>query len=266
VILRTFIVDDEAAGRLAVRSQCEACPDVDVVGECDSGRAAIERIRDERPDVAFLDIKMRPISGLDVAASLDPQDMPAVVFVTAYDKYAVRAFDLNAVDYVLKPLDGERFARAISRVRERIGHSLTLTVRAAVAEAVQNVVRDLRAGARHGDTQRLLVEIGGQARFLAPEDIECVMAQRNYVVVRAAGTEHTVRATLDALEQRLTDPRFLRVHRSVIINTALVKSMEKGFHGEYLIEMKSGRTFTSGRTYRRRLRRLLLRSRLAPEA
>lgn len=260
--LRALIVDDELAGRLAVRGQCEAHPDMEVVGECDSGRAALEQIRTLRPDVAFLDIMMRPIGGLDVAASLDPEDTPAIVFVTAYDKYAVRAFDLNAVDYVLKPLDHERFARAMGRVRERVGKSLTATVRAELAAAVQSAVRQLRIGGNHDEPpQRVMVETGGQATFLAPGEIEYLEAQRNYVVLQAAGNRHTVRAALGDLAQRLADPPFVRIHRSVIVNTAMIRSMERGFHGEYLIEMKSGRTFTSGRTYRQQLQGLLLRSR-----
>lgn len=260
--LRALIVDDEAAGRLAVRSQCDEVGDLVVIGECESGREAIVRIREERPDVAFIDIMMRPISGLDVAASLSIEDTPAIVFVTAFDRYAVRAFDLNAVDYLLKPIDPARFSRTMQRVRQRIGHSLTSSLRAELALAVQNAAAQLRGG-QGRDSRRLLVETGGRATFMAPETIECVEAKRNYVVLHGEAGSHTVRASLSDIEERLADPAFVRIHRSVLINTAMVRSMERGFHGEYVVEMASGRSFTSGRTYRQRLQGLLLRSRIA---
>ena len=258
---RAVIVDDERAGRQAVRESCRAHPEIEVLAECESGIDAIDVIRTRRPDVAFLDVQMKPLTGIDVAARLAPEDTPVVVFVTAFDQYAVRAFELNAVDYLLKPFDAERFEKMLQRVRARVSDRLTLEQRRAVRELVHGAARELGASPRPGEEQRLIVEVGGRVTFIDPLEVEYVEVARNYVIIAVGQHSYRVRATLGDIEQRLTLPRFVRVSRSVIVNTAMTKSIEKWFHGEYRIEMRTGRKFTSGRIFRHRIQGMLLRAR-----
>lgn len=263
--LRAVIVDDEAAGRKAVHDHCSAHPDVEIVAECASGLDAMEEIRARRPHVAFLDVRMKPLSGIELAAQLSAEDTPVIVFVTAFDHYAVRAFELNAVDYLLKPFDAERFATMLARVRSRVGERLTPDVRREVKDLVLSAVRDLQSAARPSEDERLIIEVAGHVSFVNAVDVEYVAVDRNYVIIAAGQRSYKVRATLGAIEERLILPRFVRIHRSVIVNTAMIRSIEKWFHGEYVIEMGSGRRFTSGRTYRRRIQGLLLRRRAGQE-
>lgn len=259
--LAAVIVDDEPAGRKAVRDGCHAHPDIHVLAECDSGAAAIDLIREKRPQVAFLDVQMKPVTGIDIAAQLSAEDTPVIVFVTAFDQYAVRAFELNAVDYLLKPFDAERFAQTLERIRARVGERLTLDARKELRELVMSAAREMRASPQQTEDQRLIIEVGGRVSFVDPIEVEYVEVDRNYVVIAVGKHSYKVRATLAEIEERLSLPRFVRVHRSVIVNTAMLASVEKWFHGEYVITMQSGRKFTSGRTYRQRMQGLLLRRR-----
>lgn len=259
--LAAVIVDDEPAGRKAVRDGCHAHPDIHVLAECDSGAAAIDLIREQRPQVAFLDVQMKPVTGIDIAAQLSAEDTPVIVFVTAFDQYAVRAFELNAVDYLLKPFDAERFAQTLERIRARVGERLTLDARKELRELVMSAAREMRASPQQTEDQRLIIEVGGRVSFVDPIEVEYVEVDRNYVVIAVGKHSYKVRATLAEIEERLSLPRFVRVHRSVIVNTAMLASVEKWFHGEYVITMQSGRKFTSGRTYRQRMQGLLLRRR-----
>lgn len=259
--LHAVIVDDEKAGRQAVRDGCRAYPDVQVLAECESGEDAIRVIRQTRPHVAFLDVQMKPLTGIEVAAQLPAEDTPVIVFVTAYDQYAVRAFEVNAVDYLLKPFDTERFGRMLERVRNRVKDRLTLEARQNLRQLVLAAASELQASPRSNEDQRLIIEVGGRVSFVDPLDVEYVEVDRNYVIISVGRHVYRVRATLAEIEERLTLPRFVRIHRSVIVNTIMTRSIEKGFHGEYVLEMRSGRRFTSGRIYRQRIQGLLLRAR-----
>lgn len=258
--LRAVIVDDEPLGRQAIRDCCARHRDVEVAAECATAIDAIDLIRREKPDVAFLDVQMKPMTGLELVKELGPDDLPVVVFVTAYDRYAVRAFELNAVDYLLKPFDGARFEATLERVRERCGERLPLALKRDLRETLVAMVRDItgeRAPAQ--PESRLILEIEGRVHFVEPTDIEYVEADGNYVGIHVGDRTHTVRCPIGELEERLAAPRFLRIHRSVIVNTARIRSMEKWFHGEYVVQMQGGREFTSGRTYRQRIQGFLLR-------
>jgi two-component system, LytTR family, response regulator len=261
--LQAVIVDDEPSGRKALLDSCRSHPHIEVLAECTSGVEAIDLIRAKRPHVAFLDVQMKPITGIEVAAQLPPEDTPVIVFVTAYDQYAVRAFELNAVDYLLKPFDAGRFGRMLERVRTRVGDRLTLEARQEARNLVLAAARELRTNPRSGEAERLIIEVGGRVSFVDPLDVEYIEVDRNYVIIATKQQSYRVRATLAEIEERLTLPRFVRVHRSVIINIAMIESVEKWFHGEYGITLRSGRRFTSGRTYRHRMQGLLLRRRSA---
>lgn len=258
--LRAVIADDEPKGRLALRTHCSAHPEIELVAECSSGAEVLTLVRRERPDLLFLDVQMRPMSGLDVVAALGPETLPHVVFVTAYDRYAVQAFDLNAVDYLLKPFDAARFTATLARVRARVGLATTLQLADELRGAVLAAVAEARRE-RSRDDERLVIEVDANVHFVEPADVEYVEADGNYCRLHVRGQDFAVRTPINDLEARLSAARFLRVHRSVIVNTAAIRRMEKWFHGEYRIQMANGREFTSGRTYRQRIQGFVLRSR-----
>lgn len=257
--LRAIVVDDETLGRTTVRSQCQAAGDVEVVGESASGEEAIRMIRNLRPDVAFLDIHMRPVSGLQVAASISATDMPVIVFVTAHDQYAVTAFELNAVDYLLKPFDKARFGTMLARVRRRVGPSLSDATRQESHRVALSIALQLGRGSGPEGMQPVILEIAGRVHLLRQAEIEYVEANGNYLTFSAGDRTYTVRGTLTELEQQLAPPAFLRIRRSVLVNANHVRNIEKWNHGEYLLEMSSGRRFSTGRRYRRRLQSIVRR-------
>ncbi|MFO1400140.1 MAG: LytTR family DNA-binding domain-containing protein [Steroidobacteraceae bacterium] len=258
--LRALIVDDEPLGRATVRRQCQSAGDVEVVGETASGEEATRLIRQLRPDVVFLDIHMRPVSGLQVAAAIDAPDMPVVVFVTAYDQYAITAFELNALDYLLKPFDEARFQTTLERIRRRIGSGLTDTQRLESQRGARAAAAQFAAGAADSEPP-VILEVGGRVHLFRQPSIECVEADGNYLTFWVEGRSYTVRGTLVDLEQQLAPPRFRRIRRSVLINMHHVRHISKWSHGEYLLELTSGRRFTTGRTFRHRLQGIVLRSR-----
>jgi two-component system LytT family response regulator len=261
VKLRVVIVDDEVQGRRTIRSQCLSAGDIEVVGESASGEEAIALIRRLRPDVAFLDIHMRPISGLQVAASIGDAAMPVVVFVTAYDQYALTAFELNAVDYLLKPFDEARFRRMLDRVRHRVAPAASAEARAKVREGAITAAAQIATRDSPADESPVILEVGGRVHLFRQSDIECVEADGNYLAFWVRGESYSVRGTLAELELQLAPPRFLRVRRSVLVNAAHVSTIKKWAHGEYLLELTSGRRVSTGRTFRHRLRGIVRRSR-----
>ena len=208
--LRVMIVDDEPLARAGLRQLLAELPGVEVAGECGGGAEAVTAIERERPDVVLLDIAMPEVDGFDVLEALDPADRPAVVFVTAYAEHAVRAFEVNAVDYVLKPADPERLRAALGRARERLAPDGG--GREALAARIDELVATLRS--REGYASRLLVRHQDRLVPLPVEAIDWSEAADNYVRLHAGGQRHLLRETMKHLEQRLDPARFARIHRS----------------------------------------------------
>ena len=247
--LTTVIVDDEEPARELLRALLGAMPDVRVVGEAADGAAALDVVSRARPDVVFLDVQMPGMNGIDVARALAERgEMPAVVFVTAYDQYAVRAFDVSAADYLLKPFDADRLGAALARVRQRRT--------GADAEMIGALHRMLSA-ARGTAAERVVVKVDGRHIFLGADEIEWVEAVGKEVRVHANGTALTVRESMTSLESRLDPSRFVRVHRSAIVNRAHVREMQPWFKGDYVLILKRGTRVVTGRTYRAAVQRLL---------
>lgn len=257
--LRVLVVDDEPLARERIVGLLDEQKDVEVVAECATGRQAIDAIRAHAPDVVFLDVQMPGLTGLDVAQALDPAEMPAIVFVTAYDEHAVRAFELHALDYLLKPFADRRFDEALRRARARIESqrlleefsdrvSALLTGRAPVAAPATRADRD---GTRPADQglERLVVRDGERSILLPVEEIDWIEAANYYVVVHAATRTYVIRDTLAALEREL-DPRFVRVHRSTIVNLDRVVEFQRLFHGDFAVLLADGTDLKLSRTYR----------------
>ena len=243
---RVVIVDDEPLARRRVRDLLAEENDFAVAGECEDGFQALERIPALRPDVVFLDVQMPGMSGFEVLEHLDAP-MPIIVFTTAYETYAVRAFEVSALDYLLKPLHAGRFREAVARVRSALSGD-----RAASSERIAALLG--RLDKREDVLRRIVVKDRGRVFFIDVRDVDGLEAAGNYVRVHTAGAAHLVRTTLQALEAKL-DPRlFVRIHRSVIVNVQRIAELQARFRGDYAVVLKSGKTFELQRAYRDKLR------------
>jgi two-component system LytT family response regulator len=253
--MKVLIVDDEAPARETLRRFCADESDIDVVGECDRGDEAIARIRELVPDLVFLDIQMRQVSGIEVARLVGPAAMPLTVFVTAYDRYAVEAFELNAVDFLLKPFSRERFQATIERLRGRIAArdpgALTRwreTLDAALRDFARESVR----------RQVIAVEDSGRHRMIEVTEIEIVEAAGNYIVLQTrAGSQFVLRRRILDAEDWLDPGTFLRIHRSRVVNLRAIREVVPSGNGDFILTMHSGKQVESGRSYRHHIVELL---------
>lgn len=246
--LRVLLVDDEPLVRQGIRDFLEDEPDVTIVGECGDGVEALETIARDRVDLVFLDIQMPELDGLGVASALAEQGGPVVVFVTAYSEHAVRAFEVNAVDYVLKPFDRERFLAALARARARRASGEQEELARRLAAVLSELQRS------RGQAQRVLVRTDGRIRFVPVADIEWIEAADNYARLHVGAERHLVRETMASLEARLDGSRFARIHRSAIVNLARIRELQPTFNGEYAVFLHSGAKLTLSRGYRDALR------------
>ena len=248
--IRTLVVDDEPLAREGILIRLRGEPDIDVIGECRNGREGAAAILREAPDLVFLDVQMPRLDGFGVIESVGPKRMPPVIFVTAYDEHAVKAFEVHALDYLLKPIDGARFRDALERARLRVrSHDLE-----AIGGQLQEMLGALKAGAEH--LERLSIKSRGRITFLSVNDIDWIEAADNYVQVHTGRQSHLVHATLNGLESRLDSRRFLRIHRSAIVNVSRIKELQPLFHGEYTVTLHNGTRLTLSRRYRDKLKQL----------
>lgn len=249
--IRAVIVDDEPLARRRIRSLLVEAEDVEVIAECTNGKEAIQAIEESPPDLLFLDIQMPELDGFDVLQAIGVGHVPVVIFVTAYDQFALRAFEAHALDYLLKPFDDERFEAALQRARERIrqqqGGDLDRRLRALLEE-----VRGDR-----GYLQRLVVPTGHRSVFIRTEEIDWIEAERNYIRLHVGGRAYQLRENLSRIESALDPTTFCRIHRSTIVNIDRIQAVESLFRGEYLVVLHDGTKLTSGRSYRRNLHALM---------
>jgi two-component system LytT family response regulator len=250
--LRTLIVDDEPLAREKLRSYLEAEVDIEIIGECRDGREALLAIETDRPDLVFLDIQMPELGGFEVLENVEPENLPAVIFVTAFDQYALKAFEVHAIDYLLKPYDRERLRQALDHARRE-------SERRELGE-MQQQLRALLTDMEKQKPQfaeRLVVKSAGRVVFVKVDEIDWVDAAGNYVKLHVHGEGHLLRETMSHLEERLDPKRFLRIHRSTIVNIERIKELQQQFHGDYLVVLKSGQRLTLSRSYRDRIQGLL---------
>jgi two-component system LytT family response regulator len=238
VTLRVLIADDEPLARRGLRGWLVADGEVEVVGEARHGAEAVALTRAHHPDLLLLDVQMPGLDGLDVLSELGPDLPPAVIFVTAYDQYALRAFDHHAVDYLLKPVDEERFRVALGRARDRIR-----------ARRPDAGLRALLDELRPEWLERIPTRSGSKVTLVPVDEVEWFEAADNYVRVYAGGRRHVVRETMKVLEARLDPKRFVRVHRSVIVALGRIRELEALASGDYRITLQSGTTVPLSRTY-----------------
>jgi two-component system LytT family response regulator len=253
-MIEVIIVDDEAAGRRTLRECCEAEPDLEVVGEYGDAAAALAAIQAKPPQLLFLDIQMDPLNGIDLARALDPATLPSLVFVTAYDAYALEAFEVSAVDYLLKPFDQARFRKMLERVRPR-HHGGALSERQAL---LAGLLSQLERAARTPDERpRLLAEFGGHLRVLDAAQVEMIEADRNYVLIRVGRENYHARSTLMQAEQALKSQPMLRISRSCLVNMNYVREVNRTLRGDFILVLAGGATVTSSEGFRGKVKEYL---------
>ena len=248
-MIRALVVDDERLARVGLTRQLAALGGVEVVAEAGDGESAVAAIAAHRPDVVFLDVQMPGGDGFDVIARVDPATMPAVVFVTAFDEFAVEAFEAEAADYLLKPVDPARLAQAVDRVKRRLASRTAESGAAQVAALLDRVGRGRRV-------ERIPVPDRGAFVFLSVPEITRAESDANYVTLQWRGKPYRLRATLDAMRQRLGD-RFVQVSRSALVNRDLIDRVEYFVQGRYVITLRDGTRVESSRSFRDRVAALI---------
>ena len=251
--IKTLIVDDEPLARRNLRVLLERDPQIEILDECRNGREAVKAIKTLSPDLIFLDIQMPEMDGFDVLKRVGPEHIQAIIFVTAFDQYALKAFDVHALDYLLKPFDDARFFQALARAREEIAihdaRSLSERLAGLLAEKDGETIRPLARIA--------LRSSGGRIVFVDAREIDRIEAEDYYVRLHVGGASHLWRVSMNALERRLDPSRFLRIHRSAIVNLDFVKEIHPGFKGEAFVQLRDGTRLPLARSRRGRLRDLL---------
>ena len=243
-VIRVLVADDEPLVRRGLKTFIAADPGLTLVGEARNGPEAVDLIRAEQPELAFLDVQMPELDGFGVLDALEGEPLPAVVFVTAYDEYAIRAFEVHAVDYLLKPFDEERFRVALGRARSRLGERR----QQALDQRLDAVLTELRAREQYAD--RLLVKSEGRVTVVQVDDVDWIEAADNYVRVHTSRGRYLVREPIKVLERKLNPRHFARVHRSAIVNLTRVRELQPMFGGEYVIILSTGAKLTLSRGYR----------------
>jgi two-component system, LytTR family, response regulator len=253
VKIRALIVDDEPPARELIATLLREEPDVEVVGECMNGRKAVNAIERLSPDLVFLDVQMPGLDGFGVLAEVPVERWPLIVFVTAYDKHAVRAFDVHALDYLLKPFEYDRLRQAVQRARTQLGqrdgafHQTQLLA----------LLEDLQGGAQSWD--RMVVREAGRMTFLKPDEIDWIEAEGNYLRLHVGKKSCLLRQTMNTAEARLASKKFLRISRSALVNLERVKEWQPLFHGDSVLTLEDGTRLTVSRVYREGLDRLVAR-------
>ncbi|PWT89309.1 MAG: DNA-binding response regulator [Blastocatellia bacterium] len=241
--IKLLIVDDEPLARDRIREMLKDYPEMEVIAEARNGREAVESIAANAPDLVFLDVQMPDLNGFEVLESLSVERMPLIIFVTAYDQHAIRAFDVHAIDYLTKPFDRRRFADAIERVKIFMkGTEEPDTGR------ILKMLQEFKAGPRY--LERFAIKNGEKVFFIRSEDVDAIEAQGNYVRLNLANSSHLLRETLNNIEAQI-DPRvFVRIHRRTIVNINRVKELQTWARGEYRVVLHNGSHYSLSRGYR----------------
>ncbi len=263
--IRTLIVDDEPLARAGLALLLERDPDVELVGQCGDGAAAIQSIRRDRPELVFLDVQMPKRDGFEVLADLSPAERPTVVFVTAYDQYAIRAFEACAIDYLLKPFSDARFQQALARAKAALTAARAADIGAKV-EALLTHVRTLTgtpAAAAPAPApeyaDRIVVKSSGDLHFVKASDVLWLEAQGDFVKVQTVEQPQLVRETLQSMERKLDGSRFIRIHRSFVVNVEHIKRVAPALYGDHTVFMSDGSKLRLSRSYRHQLKALTKR-------
>ena len=264
-VITALIVDDEALARRGLRHRLKPLDDIRVIGEARNGREAIRKIKELSPDLVFLDIQMPGMDGFDVIMKLQDKNLPAIVFVTAFDEFAIKAFEVSAVDYLLKPIEDERLTEALGKVRKLLNRRqvkaqkkmLLRLVSEITGESVKSIAELKRKGIheiKRREAKKLAIRDRGKTTWVKQDDIEWIDAAGDYMCVHALGETHIMRKTMKELEKELDSEFLQRIHRSTIVNIRNIKEMQSHINGEYFLTLNGGHTVKLSRTYKNKLK------------
>lgn len=245
------IADDERLARQKLRLLLAQAPDIDIAADCSDGAQTLTAVQTHRPNLLFLDVRMPGLDGFQVLERIAPADMPVVVFTTAYDQYAIKAFEASALDYLLKPFDQKRLNHTLERVREQVRQSQD-------PSTPGHLLPDLPGRTRAPDTDgRLLIKSAGRLVFIDPEDIDWIEAAANYVKLYVGPTSYLLRESISRMSERLHPDRFVRIHRSTIINLGKLRELHPCDGGEYIAILRNGKALSCSRGYKGQIQRLI---------
>jgi two-component system, LytTR family, response regulator len=257
--IRTLIVDDEPIARENLRALLDGDPDVEIVGECGSGAQAVRLIRADAPDLVFLDVQMPEMNGFEVLKRVDPGRIPAIVFVTAYDQYAIKAFEVQALDYLLKPFDDDRFAQALRRAKSHLEQREAAGLRQRLLALLEPDVAEPPAGPRPAYEGKFLVKTASRIFFVKAEEIDWIEAADYYVCLHVGNQRHLLRQTMSEMEAKLDPACFLRIHRSTIVNLSRVTRVMTRPGGEYAVVLADGTSLRLSRGRKEQVEQILNR-------
>lgn len=252
--IRVLVVDDEPLARDMIREMLKDDKDVEIIRECVNGHEMVAAVEESTPDLIFLDVQMPEVDGFEALEALKHSRLPNIIFVTAYDQYAVRAFEVHALDYLLKPFDRERFDASWQRAKAQIQKDRN----GDLDQRILALLEELKAGSKY--LERLVIKSGGRVFFLETDDIDWIEAEGNYVSVHSGKKGHLLRETITSLESQLDPKKFLRIHRSSIVRLDRIKELQPWFHGEYRVILQDGMQLTLSRNYRENLQEALGKS------
>ena len=245
--MKVLIVDDEPLARERVRRHLRDEPGVEIVGEAGNGREAVSAIEEKTPDLVFLDVQMPEMNGFEVLQALGENKIPAIVFTTAYDKYAIQAFEFHALDYLLKPFSRERFRRAVRHAREQLENSRQS---GSIDERLVSLLENLKAKKY---LERIVVKSSGRVFFIKTDEIDWIEAAGNYLKLHVGRDAHLIRETMQSIEAKLDPEKFFRIHRSTLVQIDRIKELHPLFGGDYAVILRNGTELNLSRNYRERL-------------
>lgn len=249
--ITALIVDDEPPGRHKIRVMLKHESNIEIIGECTNGTEAVETIQSKKPDLVFLDVQMPEMDGFDVIKKIGVNNLPEIIFITAYEHYALQAFEVHALDYLLKPFDKERFQHALQRAKDRILER----DQSNISQKLLSMLHEIKLTQKHSD--RLVVKSEGKVFFLKTNEIDWIEAAGNYVRLHTGNESHLLRETMSGIQKKLNPNQFIRIHRSTFVNIEQIKELQPWFHGEYVVILKEGTQLTMSRGYRNNLTELL---------
>lgn len=247
--LSVIIIDDEPLARERIRELLKVDGEIEITAECKDGKEAAEKINKHKPDLIFLDIQMPKMNGFDVITKLEK--IPAIIFVTAYDEYAIKAFEINAMDYLLKPFDKERFHTALSRAKDSLSNDTPV-----LNEKIASLLSGLEKQ-KDNFVERFVIKSGGRIYFVNASEVDWFEADGNYIKLHAGSKTELIRETIKNLEEKLSPEHFLRVHRSAIVKIESIKELVNWFSGEYKIKLKNGDEVQTGKKYKENINELI---------
>jgi len=250
--LQVLIVDDERLSRRRLRRLLGQDPELQVIGECETGQDAIEFLSNHSPQLVFLDVQMPGVDGFSVVERVGAEEMPCTIFVTAYDQYALRAFEVHAMDYLLKPYEEKRLAESVKRAKRQLANFELETDRDRLREMIESMNKSARC------RDRLAVRCGENLVLLRVEQVDWIEAADNYVYLHCGNETHTLRETMNSLQRTLDSTKFMRIHRSTIVNLDRVKALQPWFRGDYRVVLSTGTQLTLSRSYRQTLQERIM--------